>query len=350
MLIGFSATINTDMSDNPAETSSQQEIKTSMVTRLRDSLHKMFFSHQMRVDTTPLLDKRMDRRSFLKLSAAVGTAATGSMLRPEVAQGQLAALIPKKNEAIKIDNPLSFPVEQYHFEKNEVRALYEKVIGESGYERFLFAVSEDYPLPESFPEDSAEIPLIDAATLGISAREDVPVAELAAPNLIQLFTAAKIAGFTPYLTSGFRTIEYQEGLFEKNVRTEMQTNGYARKQAEEVASAYSARPRTSEHHLGLAYDVLAYPNQAWDEARLHYNQGLFQWLRDNAHKYGFVLSFPTGKTEYEAKKSAAVKSSEPWHLRYVGKEVAEYFFRCNYLHPDTSASVHTMLIDPYVES
>lgn len=289
------------------------------------------------------------RRAFLKKAATATAVGAVIATIPQVASARSEGIV-KRLAAIPNDNQSAYPVEGYHFEKNEARALYEKVCREVGYDRFLYAVSEIYPLPDSFPENSAEIPLIDASSLGINAKEQIQVAELAGPALTELFTAANAAGFTPFLTSGFRSIQYQRNLFNRYVAEEMQQHGYSTEQAEAAVAKYSAIPGTSEHHLGTAFDVMAFAGQAWDDARVNFDQGFYKWIRENAHKFGFVISFPTGHSEHQAKETAAVVSAEPWHLRYVGKEVAEYFVRCHYLAPNTSATVHTLLIDPYFES
>ena len=103
-----------------------------------------------------------------------------------------------------------------------------------------------------------------------------------------------------WVQSGYRSYERQKELYER----------YTAEHGREYAEAYSARPGYSEHQTGLSFDV----NEAgtkFDETR----EG--QWIEAHAHEYGFIIRFPEGKgdiTGYEF---------EPWHLRYVGKELAE---------------------------
>lgn len=40
------------------------------------------------------------------------------------------------------------------------------------------------------------------------------------------------------------------------------------------------------------------------------------WLKDNCYKYGFIVRYPKGKENYTG------YDYEPWHLRYVGRELA----------------------------
>ena len=77
---------------------------------------------------------------------------------------------------------------------------------------------------------------------------------------------------------------------------------------------YVAQPGNSEHQTGLAIDVtsLQHPEKwAFDKSK----EGV--WMRENCHKYGFILRYP------EKQSRILGYSYEPWHLRYVGKDVAK---------------------------
>ena len=104
--------------------------------------------------------------------------------------------------------------------------------------------------------------------------------------------------------STYRSYEYQVDLYNRYVKTD----------GKEAADTYSGRPGNSEHQTGLAVDVYnvkeSYTNF---EKTKEYN-----WMQDNAYKYGFILRFPKDKeneTGYEF---------ESWHYRYVGLEAAKY--------------------------
>ena len=74
----------------------------------------------------------------------------------------------------------------------------------------------------------------------------------------------------------------------------------------------SARAGHSEHQTGLAVDV-AGSNDSYDdfEASIEFN-----WMKKNAHKYGFILRYPKGKEKITGFKY------EPWHYRYIGIDIA----------------------------
>ncbi|NLY45449.1 MAG: SH3 domain-containing protein [Tissierella sp.] len=101
--------------------------------------------------------------------------------------------------------------------------------------------------------------------------------------------------------SGYRTYEYQKGLF----------NRYVEKDGYDNALMYSAKPRHSEHESGLAYDIGGSDQSYWLEEEFEdTEEGI--WLRDNAHRFGFILRYPKGKTHITG------YIYEPWHFRYVG--------------------------------
>jgi D-alanyl-D-alanine carboxypeptidase len=119
----------------------------------------------------------------------------------------------------------------------------------------------------------------------------------------------------PLVCSGFRTQEYQEGLFNNKINKIKKANpGISDEEAYRLASKEVAIPGTSEHQLGLAVDIVC--------CNTHYNLDMQKtkirqlWLIDNCHKYGFILRFPADKTDVTG------IIYEPWHYRYVGVEVA----------------------------
>ena len=75
-----------------------------------------------------------------------------------------------------------------------------------------------------------------------------------------------------------------------------------------------ARPGTSEHELGLAVDII--DTQLWDLVEEQENLPAQQWLMENSWKYGFIFRYPKDKIEITG------IIYEPWHYRYVGKELA----------------------------
>ena len=115
--------------------------------------------------------------------------------------------------------------------------------------------------------------------------------------------AANIEGIRGvYVTSGYRDAELQKELYDR----------YLNSKGVQYADAYSARPGSSEHQLGLSMDITATNKESLEfETTEEY-----AWISANCHKYGFILRYPLG-----AEKITGY-DFEPWHYRYVGEELA----------------------------
>lgn len=107
-------------------------------------------------------------------------------------------------------------------------------------------------------------------------------------------------GLSYWITSGYRSYSYQNQLYQAYAARD----GYAK------ADTYSARPGYSEHQTGLAMDI----NVAGDNFGLTPES---KWLAANCWRYGFIIRYPQGKQDITGYKY------EPWHVRYLGKELAK---------------------------
>ena len=116
-------------------------------------------------------------------------------------------------------------------------------------------------------------------------------------------------GLNIRIISAYRSYEYQDNLY----------NNYLKNEKKEIVDTYSARAGYSEHHTGLAIDI--------DNKKLDFNKFYltkeFIWMQNNAYKYGFILRYPKDK------ENITGYSYEPWHYRYVGKEIATYIKKHN---------------------
>ena len=131
--------------------------------------------------------------------------------------------------------------------------------------------------------------------------------------LQEMLAAGRKEGLDFWVCSAYRTIEKQTELYEDKVRR-VQAEGTSGPGAREEAARTVARPGTSEHNLGLAVDIVARDYQILDEKQEQTDEQ--QWLMENCWKYGFILRYPTDKTEITG------IIYEPWHYRYVGREAA----------------------------
>lgn len=133
--------------------------------------------------------------------------------------------------------------------------------------------------------------------------------------LQEMLAAGRREGLDFWVCSAYRTIEKQTDLFEDKVRRVTAETGLTGEAAREKAGTEVALPGTSEHNLGLAVDIVARDYQILDEKQARTEEA--RWLEENCWKYGFILRYPTDKTE----ETGII--FEPWHYRYVGEKAAK---------------------------
>lgn len=131
--------------------------------------------------------------------------------------------------------------------------------------------------------------------------------------------AALQDGHRLFFASGHRDVGRQANNFNRTIQ-EYMDEGMSEEEAVEKAKEYLTEPGHSEHHTGLALDIV-------DEEWIVSGQGLEpeyeneasqKWLLASMTDYGFVLRYPEGKEEITG------INYEPWHFRYVGVENAQF--------------------------
>ncbi|MFT4136268.1 M15 family metallopeptidase [Microbacterium sp.] len=175
-------------------------------------------------------------------------------------------------------------------------------LGEAG--RLWVVVNKQRPLdPLDYAPDSLARAEGVQRTSGVQERADV------ADALEGLAAAAEAEGAgTVGINSGFRSYRSQQSTF----------NGYVGSLGRAQAELVSARAGYSEHQTGLAVDIVACSRGC---GSLEQFAGTSQatWLADNAWRFGFIVRYEqgmTGVTGYDW---------EPWHVRYVGVELAKAY-------------------------
>ncbi|WP_034549538.1 M15 family metallopeptidase [Carnobacterium funditum] len=135
---------------------------------------------------------------------------------------------------------------------------------------------------------------------------------------------ASQAGYEMVLVSSYRSVDLQQKNYDNSIQRYLDQN-YTQEEAVKMTKDYIAIPGGSEHHTGLAVDMV-------DSDWLKTGKGLIpeydtqdsqQWLLDNMTDYGFILRFPQGK-----EKETGIQY-ESWHFRYVGVENAKYIEKYN---------------------
>ena len=118
--------------------------------------------------------------------------------------------------------------------------------------------------------------------------------------------AARAQGLSVYLSSGYRSYDEQNYLYQRKV------SQYGEEQAKKIV----APPGTSEHQTGLACDITDKYYEFKDSSLE--NTALYQWMSQHCQEYGFIVRYPKDKEDVTG------IIYEPWHFRYVGKDAAEY--------------------------
>lgn len=118
--------------------------------------------------------------------------------------------------------------------------------------------------------------------------------------LDEMTAAAAKDGVSLWIVSGFRSYTKQTSLY----------NNYVARDGKAEADRYSARPGYSEHQTGLAFDL-----NSLDQSFGQTKEG--KWIAANSWKYGFILRYP------QEKEAQTGYMYEPWHVRYLGKDVAK---------------------------
>lgn len=116
----------------------------------------------------------------------------------------------------------------------------------------------------------------------------------------ELKNDAKSEGLSYTIISDFRPYSSQKRIY----------NNYVARDGKKEADRYSARPGHSEHQTGLAFDLNSL-SQSFE------NTAEGKWLAENCYKYGFIIRYPKGK------ESVTGYMYEPWHIRYLGKDLAK---------------------------
>ena len=177
-----------------------------------------------------------------------------------------------------------------------------KPLPEPVRDELLTLVNYENPVPDDWEVDL------------VTVSGDVKIDKRAYDALNDMLADAKNAGANPYVRNAYRSKELQQYLYDRKIR-ELRSSGYSEEAAEEETAKWIAYPGTSEHQLGLAADIVDSSYQTLDETQE--NNETQKWLMKNCWKYGFILRYPTDKSDITR------INYEPWHYRYVGKKNAK---------------------------
>ncbi|MDD3336254.1 MAG: M15 family metallopeptidase [Eubacteriales bacterium] len=192
---------------------------------------------------------------------------------------------------------------------------------------YIALVNADHPLEKGDVPD----PLVKMTTVKRATSATINLQEVAAQAIEEMFNAALLVkeytytklnksgteveetatfsdGMILYLKSGYRSYGTQSTTY---------SNYLARNN--NVDDGYVAKPGASEHQTGLCADILNSDYAGRDRMTQDFKYTPeAQWMKENCAEFGFILRFPEDKEEETGIKF------EPWHFRYVGKEIAGY--------------------------
>lgn len=196
---------------------------------------------------------------------------------------------------------------QYAKYPNVKSNFYEDIVETPNMDSLLVLVNQNYRLDESYvPTDfvPVDVPVTQYSQLNTNylRRDAADATEL-------LFAKAKEEGYELTLRTGYISYSVQKSLYNQDV-FEMGV---------EYADKFNSRPGHSEHQTGLAIDITT--PSINNELSLEFadtEEG--KWVLEHAHEYGFIIRYP------ENRESEVGYFYEPYHLRYVGVEVATEIF------------------------
>ena len=246
----------------------------------------IMFGHHEATENVASMDK-----------SAVSTGTEDGENGPEVIENEFASVYYyeeenlERYEAYKAQNP-DMDIDEIIWRVNSYldKPWYEYDISVDSYDDPYIIVNKYYTVPEGYrPPDLVNVD-------GYQMREETGEAYR------EMKAAAAKEGMRIMVVSAYRSVEYQRGLYNRYLSNDSRAN----------VDRYSARAGHSEHHTGMALDLFG----SKDGLRNFINTPEGPWVRDNCYKYGFIVRYTAeteGITGYE---------DEPWHIRYVGKEVS----------------------------
>ena len=145
--------------------------------------------------------------------------------------------------------------------------------------------------------------------------ENIKVEEETYNHFLMLKEYLKSININIGINNSYRSIDRQQ----------MIQDEYLIKYGEEFTRKYVAEAGYSEHHTGLAIDIMLYINGGFvrEDDKLFFYEDIFKKIHNVLYKYGFILRYPKAKFHITGFKY------EPWHYRYVGKKNAKNIYKNN---------------------
>ena len=241
---------------------------------------------------------------MLSFSFVIGNVALASATSTKVPNRQIPHYLSENSlryEEFQQRNPeMSFDVVVALVNANVDLGFYNEIQEVSNPHCILVLVNKNFALPRDIVYDDL-----------VTADEGRQIREVVAIHFGMMRNSANAAGHAIYVSSGFRNFANQAASY----------NRWVERSGVEVADRRSARPGHSEHQTGLAYDFVYRRDLigGHQDGSFAYT-GIYSWLRENAHRYGFILRYPRGLEHIHG------YIYEPWHWRFIGVADATRMF------------------------
>ena len=203
-----------------------------------------------------------------------------------------ASAIEKENN-LRLDEKMNSSSNKLIYVNNLSNNKYEIIINKAN------AVSQD------IIKEYTIVDVYDNAIKGIKLEEETYL------NYLKLKNNLLERGYYINIRNGFRTFNDSSNIY----------NSYVKEKGLNYAKKYVAKPGTSEHNTGFAFDFIITNNK--NSLKTNYESDEYFYLENIAYLYGFIIRYPKDKEEITG------YNYEPWHLRYVGQELAKYLKKNN---------------------
>ena len=189
------------------------------------------------------------------------------------------------------------------------------------YMKYTVLVNKDNKLKDTYK--------CNLITTNNELNEEVKVEEDTYNNFLLLKEYLKELNIYIDIDDSYRSVSIQEELYNK----------YLNLNGQDYCNNYVAVPGYSEHHTGLAIDLMLKVNDEYlrEDMELLNSKDEFKEIHKVLHKYGFILRYPEGK------ESITGYNYEPWHIRYVGKLPAKIIYENNLTLEEYLTSFGTVL-------
>ena len=203
-----------------------------------------------------------------------------------------ASAIEKENN-LRLDEKMNSSSNKLIYVNNLSNNKYEIIINKAN------AVGQD------IIKEYTIVDVYDNAIKGIKLEEETYL------NYLKLKNNLLERGYYINIRNGFRTFNDSNNIY----------NSYVKEKGLNYAKKYVAKPGTSEHNTGFAFDFIITNNK--NSLKTNYESDEYFYLENIAYLYGFIIRYPKDKEEITG------YNYEPWHLRYVGQELAKYLKKNN---------------------